>query len=155
MTSSRSSWPRLKQAAALWTNGVGRNGKDTLCNLMGSILGLCAVTIDASTFSKIRDPNAPSPVYALCRARRFVSIREVDGSETMRLQVCKKFTDPISELSGRDLYEKIVRYNAALVRLRRATEDCHRGAHLGVHGKSIKIAFRVTDLRQRPALRRH
>ena len=27
----------LKQAAALWTRGVGRNGKDTLCNLMGSI----------------------------------------------------------------------------------------------------------------------
>ena len=98
----------LKQAAALWTRGVGRNGKDTLCNLMGSILGSYAVTIDASTFSKIRDPNAPSPVYALCRARRFVSIREVDGSETMRLQVYKKFTDPISELSGRDLYEKIV-----------------------------------------------
>ena len=66
--------------------------------------------VRASTFSKIRDPNAPSPVYALCRARRFVSIREVDGSETMRLQVYKKFTDPISELSGRDLYEKIVRY---------------------------------------------
>ena len=39
-----------------------------------------------------------------------MSIREVDGSETMRLQVYKKFTDPISELSGRDLYEKIVRY---------------------------------------------
>ena len=54
----------LKQAAALWTRGVGRNGKDTLCNLMGSILGSYAVTIDASTFSKIRDPNAPSPVYA-------------------------------------------------------------------------------------------
>ena len=32
------------------------------------------------------------------------------GSETMRLQVYKKFTDPISKLSGRDLYEKIVRY---------------------------------------------
>ena len=61
----------------------------------------------ASTFSKIRNPNAPSPVYALCRARRFVSIWEVDGSETMWLQV---YNDPISELSGRDLYEKIVRY---------------------------------------------
>ena len=56
----------LKQAAALWTCGVGRNGKDTLCNLMGSILGSYAVSID-STFSKIRDPNAPSPVYALTR----------------------------------------------------------------------------------------
>ena len=97
---------RTEAAAALWTRGVGRNGKDTLRNLMGSILGSYAVTIDASTFSKIRDPNAPSPVYALCRARRFVSLWEVDG----RLQVYKKFTDPISELSGRDLYENIVRY---------------------------------------------
>ena len=34
----------------------------------------------------------------------------MDGSETIWLQVYKKFTDPISELSGRDLYEKIVRY---------------------------------------------
>ena len=84
----------LKQAAALWTRSVGRNGKDTLCNLMGSILGSYAVTIDASTFSKIRNPNAPSPVYALCRARRFVSIREVDGS-----------TRSSPTRSGRDLYE--------------------------------------------------
>ena len=30
--------------------------------------------------------------------------------EGLRASVYKKFTDPISELSGRDLYEKIVRY---------------------------------------------
>ena len=39
-------------------------------------------------------PNKPSPVWALCRARRFVAIREVDSEQPVRLQVYKKMTDP-------------------------------------------------------------
>ena len=61
------------QAAALWTRGVGRNGKDTLCNIMQAVLGSYAVSMAAQTLSRIRDPSAPSPAYALCRARRFVA----------------------------------------------------------------------------------
>ena len=49
------------QAAALWTRDVGRNGKDTLCNIMQAVLGSYAVSMAAQTLSRIRDPSAPSP----------------------------------------------------------------------------------------------
>ena len=50
-------------------------------------------SIAAETLVKVRDPNAPSPVYALCRARRFVGIREVDAAENLRLQT---YTGPLT-----------------------------------------------------------
>ena len=37
-------------------------------------------------------------------------MREVDSVDQFRLQVYKRFTDPLSTLSGRDLYEKLVHY---------------------------------------------
>ena len=95
------------QAAALW---MGRNGKDTLCNIMQAVLGSYAVSMAAQTLSRIRDPSAPSPAYALCRARRFVAIREIDKCEPIRQQLYKVFTDPKSELTGRDMYEKMVQF---------------------------------------------
>ncbi|CAE7355709.1 unnamed protein product, partial [Symbiodinium pilosum] len=100
----------LPQAAALWTREIGRNGKDTICNITQKLLGSYAVSVAAETLVKVRDANAPSPVFALRRARRFVAIREVDGADNIRLQLYKTFTDGNSELSGRDLYEKLVRY---------------------------------------------
>jgi hypothetical protein len=100
----------LRIASALWTRGPGRNGKDTVCNIMCKLLGTYACTIAAEALTHIRDPNAPSPVFALCRARRFVAIREVDSAVAFQLQVYKRFTDPLSTLSGRDLYEKLVHY---------------------------------------------
>jgi hypothetical protein len=101
----------LRMASALWTRGPGRNGKDTVCNIMTKMLGTYACTIAAEALTHVRDPNAPSPVFALCRARRFVAIREVDTAVQFQLQVYKRFTDPLSMLSGRDLYEKLVHYN--------------------------------------------
>ena len=96
------------QAAALWTRGVGRNGKDSLCNAMSAVLGTYSVSVAAQTLSRIRDPSAPSPAYALCRARRFVAVRQIDRSEPLRQQLYKVFTDPKSEMQGRDVYEKMV-----------------------------------------------
>ncbi|CAE7240950.1 unnamed protein product [Symbiodinium sp. CCMP2592] len=100
----------LPQAAALFTRGVGRNGKDSICNMMQRVLGSYACSIAAETLVKVRDPNAPTPMYAMVRARRFVAVREVDAAENLRLQTYKTFTDPNTELSGRDLYEKLVRF---------------------------------------------
>ena len=82
------------QAAALWTRGVGSY----------------AVSMAAQTLSRIRDPSAPSPAYAMCRARRFVAIREIDKCKPIRQQLYKVFTDPKSELTGRDMYEKMVQF---------------------------------------------
>ena len=93
-----------------WTRGVGRNGKDTVRNILQKVLGSYAVSIAAETLVKVRDANAPSPVFAMRRARRFVAVREVDGAENIRLQLYKTFTDGNSELASRDLYEKLVRF---------------------------------------------
>ncbi|CAE7265774.1 unnamed protein product, partial [Symbiodinium sp. CCMP2456] len=100
----------LTQACGLWTRGVGRNGKDTAANMMDSVLGGYSVSLLASTLSKIRDPNAPSPAYALLRARRFVAVREIDKCDPIRQQIYKTVTDPNSVLSGRDVYEKQVSF---------------------------------------------
>ncbi|CAE7374524.1 unnamed protein product, partial [Symbiodinium sp. CCMP2456] len=79
----------MTQACGLWTRGVGRNGKDTAANMMDSVLGGYSVSLLASTLSKIRDPNAPSPAYALLRARRFVAVREIDKCDPIRQQIYK------------------------------------------------------------------
>ena len=64
----------------------------------GCLGELRCLAMAAQTLSRIRDP---SPAYALCRARRFVAIREIDKCEPIRQQLCKVFTDPKSELTGR------------------------------------------------------
>ena len=66
----------------------------------------------AQTLSRIRGPSAPSPAYALCRARRFVD---------------KVFTDPKSELTGRDMYEKIPPFP----RIERPPSPCQRSGQQG------------------------
>ena len=105
----------LTQACGLWTQGMGRNGKDTAANLMDSVLGSYSVSLLASTLSKIRDPNAPSPAYALCRARRFVAVREIDKCDPIRQQIYKTITDPNSVLTGRDVYEKQVSFKPQFI----------------------------------------
>ncbi|CAE7808404.1 unnamed protein product [Symbiodinium sp. CCMP2592] len=105
----------MPQAAGMWLRGVGRNGKDTLANIMECILGSYSCSIDFDSLLRVADPNKPSPVWAMCRARRFVAIREVDGVEQIRLQVYKRMTDPNSQMMGRDLYEKLVRYKPQFV----------------------------------------
>ena len=49
----------MSQAAGLWLRGVGRNGKDTLANIMESILGSYSCSIDFDSLLRIADPNKP------------------------------------------------------------------------------------------------
>ena len=120
-----------RRGGSLWTRGVGRNGKDTLCNIMQAVLGSYAVSMAAQTLSRIRDPSAPSPAYALCRARRFVAIREIDKCEPIRQQLYKVFTDPKSELTGRDVYEKIQAPVPPIPRIERPPSPCQRSGQQG------------------------
>jgi hypothetical protein len=45
------------------------------------------------------------------RARRIVCVREVSKDANIKADVYKKFTDPFSELSGRNLYEHLVKFS--------------------------------------------
>ena len=98
----------MTMAEALWTRGPGRNGKDTVCNLLHAILGSYALSIYCEALCRIKDPDAPTPTFAKCRARRVVCVREV-GGEIVPM-VYKRFTDPQCTLQGRDLYEKLVMF---------------------------------------------
>ena len=95
-------------AESLFVRGVGRNGKDTVCNKMHACLGSYAVSITSESLCHVKNPDAPSPTTAKLRARRIVCVREVDPSHDMKAYLYKQLCDPCAELQGRDLFEKLV-----------------------------------------------
>ena len=54
--------------------------------------------------------DAPSPTFAPVRGRRIVCVREVPKDAKILPGVYKRFTDPFSEISGRNLYEHMVKF---------------------------------------------
>jgi hypothetical protein len=96
-------------AEALFVRSSGRSGKDTSCNIMCSLLGTYSYSLSCDSLCSIPSPDAPSPTIASLRARRFVAVREV-GEAKMMASVFKRLCDPISELSGRSLYDSPIRF---------------------------------------------
>jgi hypothetical protein len=99
----------VPMAEALFVRSAGRSGKDSTANLMCAILGTYATSISCDALCAVPSPDAPSPTFASLRARRFVAIREV-ACQKMQSSVFKRFVDPVSELSGRNLYDAPVRF---------------------------------------------
>ena len=99
----------LPMAEALFVRSCGRSGKDTTCNIVSSMLGTYAVSIAYDSLCSVVNPDLPCPTFASLRARRFVAVREV-GTQKMQTSLFKKFVDPVSELSGRNLYDTLVRF---------------------------------------------
>jgi hypothetical protein len=99
----------VPMAEALHIRSSGRSGKDTTANIMCSVLGSYSHSIAYDALTVVASPDAPSPTFALLRARRFVAVREV-GTAKMLGAVYKRFTDHNSELSGRGLYEAPIRF---------------------------------------------
>jgi hypothetical protein len=97
-------------AEAVYLRGSGRNGKDTVCNAFKSVGGTYVHSIACNSLCKITDADQPSPVFANCRARRIVCVREVPKDCQINQEVYKRFTDPVSEMSGRNLYEHLVHF---------------------------------------------
>ncbi len=97
-------------AEAVYLRGSGRNGKDTVCNAFKSVGGTYVHSIACNSLCKITDADQPSPVFANCRARRIVCVREVPKDCQINPEVYKRFTDPVSEMSGRNLYEHLVHF---------------------------------------------
>jgi hypothetical protein len=96
-------------AEALFVRSSGRSGKDSSCNIMCSLLGTYSYSLSCDSLCSIPSPDAPSPTIASLRARRFVAVREVSDAK-MQASVFKRLCDPVSELSGRNLYENITRF---------------------------------------------
>ena len=96
-------------AEALFVRSSGRSGKDTSCNIICSLLGTYSYSLSCDSLCSIPSPDAPSPTIASLRARRFVAVREV-GESKMMASVFKRLCDPISELSGRNLYDSPIRF---------------------------------------------
>ena len=94
----------LPMAEALFVRSCGRSGQDTACNIVSSMLGTYAVSIAYDSLCSVVNPDLPCPTFASLRARRFVAVREV-GRQKMQTSLFKKFVDPVSELSGRNLYD--------------------------------------------------
>jgi len=101
----------ILMAEALYVRGSGRNGKDTACNAFKAVGGGYVHSIAASSLCQISDPNAPSPVFAGCRGRRIVCIREVPKDCKILEGVYKSFTDPTCVIQGRNLYEHLVQFS--------------------------------------------
>jgi hypothetical protein len=99
----------VPMAEALFVRSSGRSGKDTTANLMCALLGSYATSIACDSLCAIPSPDAPSPAFASLRARRFVAVREV-AEQKMQASVFKRFVDPVSEISGRNLYDSLVRF---------------------------------------------
>jgi hypothetical protein len=99
----------VPMAEALFCRSAGRSGKDTSANLMCSLLGSYSYSISCDALCSIPSPDSPSPTFAQLRARRFIAIREV-GEQKLAGSLFKRFVDPISELSGRNLYDSPVRF---------------------------------------------
>jgi hypothetical protein len=96
-------------AEALFVRSSGRSGKDTSCNIMCSLLGTYSYSLSCDSLCSIPSPDAPSPTIAALRARRFISVREV-GEAKMLASVFKRLCDPVSELSGRNMYDSPIRF---------------------------------------------
>lgn len=98
-------------AEALYVRGPGRNGKDTVCNVMELVGGTYVHSISCDALSQISNADSPSPTFASVRARRMVCVREVSKDADIRPEVYKKFTDPFSRMSGRDLFSHLVTFS--------------------------------------------
>ena len=96
---------------ALYLRGSGRNGKDTVCNAFKTVGGSYVHSITCSTLCQTSDPNSASPVLIGCRGRRIVCVREVPKDCKILEGVYKCFTDPVSEMQGRNLYERLENFN--------------------------------------------
>ena len=101
----------ILMAEALYVRGPGRNGKDTVCNAMAQVGGTYVTSISCDALSQITSADSPSPTFAGVRARRIVCVREVSKEANIKSEVYKKFTDPFSELTGRNLYEHLVKFS--------------------------------------------
>ncbi len=90
----------------LWTRGPGSNGKDTLANLMLSLLGGYFSNLPCEALTSGREMDAPSQTLLALRGKRFVAVREIARNAKIRSHVYKTISDPKGMIKARGLYGK-------------------------------------------------
>ena len=88
----------------LWTRGPGANGKDTLANLLQSLLGTYFANLPCEALTGGRDMDAPSQTMLALRGKRFVAVREIARNAKIRSHIYKTIADPKGKLKARGLY---------------------------------------------------
>jgi hypothetical protein len=90
----------------LWTRGPGANGKDTLANLMLSLLGGYFANLPCEALTGGREMDAPSQTMLALKGKRFAAVREIARNAKIRSHVYKTIADPKGSLKARGLYGK-------------------------------------------------
>ena len=88
----------------LWTRGPGANGKDTLANLMLSLLGGYFANLPCEALTGGREMDAPSQTVLALKGKRFAAVREIARNAKIRSHVYKTIADPKGKLKARALY---------------------------------------------------
>ena len=95
----------------LWTRGPGANGKDTLANLMQSLLGGYFANLPCEALMGSRDMDAPSQTLLALKGKRFAAVREIAKGAKIRSHVYKTISDPKGKLKARGLYGADVEFS--------------------------------------------
>ena len=90
----------------LWTRGPGANGKDTLANLMLSLLGGYFTNLPCEALTNGREMDAPSQTMLALKGKRFAAVREIARNAKIRSHIYKTIADPKGKLKARGLYGK-------------------------------------------------
>ena len=94
----------LPYQEVLWTRGPGSNGKDTLANLMASLLGGYFANLPCEALTGGREMDAPSQTLLNLKGKRFVAVREIARNAKIRSHIYKTIADPKGALKARGLY---------------------------------------------------
>ena len=90
----------------LWTRGPGANGKDTLANLMQSLLGGYFCNLPCEALTGGREMDAPSQTLLALKGKRFAAVREISRNAKIRSHIYKTVADPKGKIKARGLYGK-------------------------------------------------
>ena len=82
----------------LWTRGPGSNAKDTLANLMQSLLGQYFANLPCEALTSTREMDTPSQTMLGLKGKRFVAVREVAKNARIRSHVYKTISNPKATL---------------------------------------------------------
>jgi putative DNA primase/helicase len=85
-------------------HGYGRNGKTTLANVIGHILGDYAANAEPSTFIKVKSERIRSDLARL-RSKRFVTTSELARGEVLDAALLKRLTGG-DRITSRGLYKE-------------------------------------------------
>jgi phage/plasmid-associated DNA primase len=132
----------------LCTRGPGGNGKDTLANRMAEFLSGYSVTLACEALTQARSLDAPSQTLLSLRAKRWVSVRELSGSDRLRGHIIKTLSDAKARVKARGLWGRDCVFSPhwLLYLCTNSPQEFDEGSNLGL-GRRLRLLdmpFRFT-----------